>query len=135
MFAFLFSPKQEAKLKAARMHIYVRRGGPNYQRGLAKMRSLGEEIGIPIEVLTNPKAYLVGLSKAPVCCIWEQTTRQSLLRKHRCNGIYSYNVFPFLFSSYRFTGLRPQWPAYAKKQLNASLQLPESCKSSGHLLF
>ena len=41
---------QEAKLKAARMHIYVRRGGPNYQKGLAKMRALGEEIGIPIEV-------------------------------------------------------------------------------------
>lgn len=32
------------------MHIYVRRGGPNYQKGLAKMRALGEEIGIPIEV-------------------------------------------------------------------------------------
>ena len=42
--------KQEPKLKAARMHLYVRRGGPNYQRGLAKMRTLGEEIGIPIEV-------------------------------------------------------------------------------------
>lgn len=41
---------QESKLKAARVHIYVRRGGPNYQRGLAKMRTLGEEIGIPIEV-------------------------------------------------------------------------------------
>ena len=32
------------------MHIYVRRGGPNYQKGLAKMRILGEEIGIPIDV-------------------------------------------------------------------------------------
>jgi len=32
------------------MHIFVRRGGPNYQTGLAKMRALGEEIGIPIEV-------------------------------------------------------------------------------------
>lgn len=42
---------QESKLKAARVHIYVRRGGPNYQKGLAKMRGLGEEIGIPIEVL------------------------------------------------------------------------------------
>ena len=41
---------QEAKLKAARIHIYVRRGGPNYEKGLAKMRMLGEEIGIPIEV-------------------------------------------------------------------------------------
>lgn len=32
------------------MHIYVRRGGPNYQTGLAKMRSLGEELGVPLEV-------------------------------------------------------------------------------------
>lgn len=47
----LFAPViQEAKLKAARMNIYVRRGGPNYQRGLAKMRALGEELGVPIEV-------------------------------------------------------------------------------------
>lgn len=28
----------------------MRRGGPNYQAGLAKMRCLGDEIGIPIEV-------------------------------------------------------------------------------------
>jgi len=41
---------QESKLKAARMNIYVRRGGPNYQKGLALMRALGDEIGIPIEV-------------------------------------------------------------------------------------
>lgn len=41
---------QESKLKAARMHIFVRRGGPNYQTGLAKMRALGEELGVPIEV-------------------------------------------------------------------------------------
>lgn len=32
------------------MHIFVRRGGPNYQTGLAKMRALGEELGIPLEV-------------------------------------------------------------------------------------
>ncbi|CAJ2647516.1 unnamed protein product [Trifolium pratense] len=42
--------EKESKLKAARMHIYVRRGGPNYQKGLEKMRALGDEIGIPIEV-------------------------------------------------------------------------------------
>ncbi|KAH0465124.1 hypothetical protein IEQ34_005227 [Dendrobium chrysotoxum] len=40
---------QETKLKAARMHIFVRRGGPNYQIGLAKMLKLGEEIDIPLE--------------------------------------------------------------------------------------
>lgn len=41
---------QEAKLKASRMNIFVRRGGPNYQTGLAKMRALGEELGVPLEV-------------------------------------------------------------------------------------
>ncbi|KAL2933118.1 ATP-citrate synthase alpha chain protein 2 [Bienertia sinuspersici] len=41
--------EKETKLKAAQIHIYVRRGGPNYQKGLAKMRMLGEEIGIPIK--------------------------------------------------------------------------------------
>lgn len=35
------------------MHLYVRRGGPNYQKGLEKMRTLAEEIGIPIEVSIN----------------------------------------------------------------------------------
>ncbi|PIA29213.1 hypothetical protein AQUCO_06100012v1 [Aquilegia coerulea] len=45
--------EKESKLKAARMHIYVRRGGPNYQRGLAKMRDLGEEIGIPLELVLD----------------------------------------------------------------------------------
>ncbi|XP_027939159.1 ATP-citrate synthase alpha chain protein 2 isoform X1 [Vigna unguiculata] len=33
--------EKESKLKAARVHIYVRRGGPNYQTGLVKMRALG----------------------------------------------------------------------------------------------
>lgn len=42
---------KESKLKAARMHIYVRRGGPNYQTGLARMRALGEELGVPLEVM------------------------------------------------------------------------------------
>jgi ATP citrate (pro-S)-lyase len=43
--------QKESKLKAARMHIYVRRGGPNYQTGLAKMRTVGADLGVPIEVL------------------------------------------------------------------------------------
>ncbi|KAG8366215.1 hypothetical protein BUALT_Bualt17G0053300 [Buddleja alternifolia] len=42
--------EKEAKLKAAIMHLYVGRGGPNYQKGLARMRSLPKEIGLPIEV-------------------------------------------------------------------------------------
>ncbi|KAJ0095968.1 hypothetical protein Patl1_16095 [Pistacia atlantica] len=60
--------EKESKLKAARMHIYVRRGGPNYQRGLAKMRSLGEEIGIPLEVY-GPEATMTGICKQAIDCI------------------------------------------------------------------
>ncbi|KAJ8438516.1 hypothetical protein Cgig2_024605 [Carnegiea gigantea] len=60
--------EKETKLKAARMHIYVRRGGPNYQKGLAKMRRLGEEIGIPIEVY-GPEATMTGICKQAIECI------------------------------------------------------------------
>ncbi|KAF1874824.1 hypothetical protein Lal_00007439 [Lupinus albus] len=60
--------EKESKLKAARMHIYVRRGGPNYQKGLAKMRELGEEIGIPIEVY-GPEATMTGICKEAIQCI------------------------------------------------------------------
>ncbi|MCE3214881.1 citrate synthase [Datura stramonium] len=60
--------EKESKLKAARMQIYVRRGGPNYQKGLAKMRSLGEEIGIPIEVY-GPEETMTGICKQAIECI------------------------------------------------------------------
>jgi len=60
--------EKESKLKAARMHIYVRRGGPNYQTGLAKMRALGDEIGIPIEVY-GPEETMTGICKQAIQCI------------------------------------------------------------------
>ncbi|RAL53288.1 hypothetical protein DM860_006960 [Cuscuta australis] len=60
--------EKESKLKDARMSIFVRRGGPNYQRGLAKMRALGEEIGIPIEVY-GPEATMTGICKQAIECI------------------------------------------------------------------
>ncbi|KAG5015827.1 hypothetical protein JHK82_021509 [Glycine max] len=60
--------EKEQKLKEAKMHIYVRRGGPNYQKGLAKMRALGEEIGIPIEVY-GPEATMTGICKQAIQCI------------------------------------------------------------------
>ncbi|RZC88225.1 hypothetical protein C5167_016026 [Papaver somniferum] len=60
--------EKESKLKASRMHIYVRRGGPNYQTGLAKMRSLGEELGVPLEVF-GPEATMTGICKQAIDCI------------------------------------------------------------------
>lgn len=60
--------EKESKLKAARMHVFVRRGGPNYQTGLAKMRHLGEEIGIPLEVY-GPEETMTGICKQAIECI------------------------------------------------------------------
>ncbi|XP_017192583.1 ATP-citrate synthase alpha chain protein 2 isoform X2 [Malus domestica] len=60
--------EKESKLKAARMHIFVRRGGPNYQTGLAKMRALGEELGVPLEVY-GPEATMTGICKQAIECI------------------------------------------------------------------
>ncbi|WVZ13197.1 hypothetical protein V8G54_017727 [Vigna mungo] len=62
----------ESKLKAARMNIYVRRGGPNYQKGLTLMRALGEEIGIPIEskvfgYLSSPQVYGPEATMTGIC--------------------------------------------------------------------
>ncbi|WVZ04836.1 hypothetical protein V8G54_018182 [Vigna mungo] len=60
--------EKESKLKAARVHIFVRRGGPNYQTGLAKMRALGEELGVPIQVY-GPEATMTGICKQAIDCI------------------------------------------------------------------
>ncbi len=38
------------KLIENNVRIYVRRGGPNYKEGLAIMRGLGQDLGVPIEV-------------------------------------------------------------------------------------
>ncbi len=38
------------KLQETNVHIFVRRGGPNYQEGLRLMKALGEELGVPVEV-------------------------------------------------------------------------------------
>jgi len=45
------------KLKANKVKIYVRRGGPNYVEGLENMRRVGEEIGVPIEVY-GPETHM-----------------------------------------------------------------------------
>ncbi|MFH1874426.1 MAG: ATP citrate lyase citrate-binding domain-containing protein [Pseudomonadota bacterium] len=45
------------KLIKNKVKIYVRRGGPNYQEGLAKMRKLGQTLGVPIEVY-GPETHM-----------------------------------------------------------------------------
>ena len=51
-------------IKAAKMRIFVRRGGPNYQAGLALMRQLGADTGIPVEVFGPETSMTVICAKA-----------------------------------------------------------------------
>ncbi|BAM78923.1 ATP citrate lyase [Cyanidioschyzon merolae strain 10D] len=45
------------KLQVARMKLFVRRGGPNYETGLRMMEEVGEQLGIPVEVY-GPDAHM-----------------------------------------------------------------------------
>jgi ATP citrate (pro-S)-lyase len=47
----------QKQLQENNVKIYVRRGGPNYQEGLSQMRSLGEKLGVPIEVY-GPETHM-----------------------------------------------------------------------------
>ena len=38
------------KMKEVDARIYVRRGGPNYQKGLADIQNAAERLGLPIQV-------------------------------------------------------------------------------------
>lgn len=48
------------KLKEHKVHIWVRRGGPNYQEGLQLLRDVGEHTGVPIEVF-GPETHIVAI--------------------------------------------------------------------------
>ncbi len=45
------------RLQEYGVRIYVRRGGPNYREGLRMMRTLGEELGVPIQVY-GPETHM-----------------------------------------------------------------------------
>ena len=47
-------------IKAAQLKIFVRRGGPSWQAGLALMRQLGKDTGIPIDVY-GPTDSMTGI--------------------------------------------------------------------------
>lgn len=57
--------EKQNQLRAAKMRIYVRRGGPNWEKGLAKMRALSNEINVPIEAY-GPEASMTGICKAAI---------------------------------------------------------------------
>ena len=45
------------QLQKAKVEIYVRRGGPNYQDGLRQMAALESELGIPVKVF-GPETHI-----------------------------------------------------------------------------
>lgn len=47
----------QERLQKTKMQIFVRRGGPNYEEGLAHMRALGQELGLPVEVY-GPETHM-----------------------------------------------------------------------------
>jgi ATP-citrate lyase beta-subunit len=50
------------KLKAVGAKIYVRRGGPNYEKGLAMIKEAGEILGLPIHIY-GPEAHMTRVVK------------------------------------------------------------------------
>lgn len=49
--------ESKEKLLKNKMHIYVRRGGPNFEEGLKMMKDLGKELSIPMEVY-GPETHM-----------------------------------------------------------------------------
>ncbi len=47
-------------LREGDVHVFVRRGGPNYRQGLEKIRKACEELGIPIEVY-GPELHMTNI--------------------------------------------------------------------------
>lgn len=52
-------------IKTAKLRIYVRRGGPNYEAGLDLMRILGSETGLHIEVF-GPATSMTGICELAI---------------------------------------------------------------------
>ena len=50
------------KMKEVGVKIYVRRGGPNYEIGLARIKKAAEELGLPIEVY-GPETHITAIVK------------------------------------------------------------------------
>lgn len=104
---------QESKLKPSKC-IYTRRGGPNYQKGLAKMRTRGEEIGILLEV----RKYLRSQSTLFFVLLYVHWWWATILK-----------AIPL----YRFMGLMQLW--LAKRQSSASQLLHKTIENQITLLY
>jgi len=53
------------KLKDVGVKVYVRRGGPNYEIGLKRIKKAAEELGIPIEVY-GPETHMTEIVRKAI---------------------------------------------------------------------
>jgi len=53
------------KLREVGIRIYVRRGGPNYEIGLKRIRQATEELGLPIEVY-GPETHMTEIVRKAI---------------------------------------------------------------------
>ncbi|KAH7307874.1 hypothetical protein KP509_22G080700 [Ceratopteris richardii] len=57
--------EKQNQMREGKMRVFVRRGGPNWQQGLAKMKALSDEIAVPIQVY-GPEASMTGICKEAI---------------------------------------------------------------------
>jgi len=60
----------KGRLVDSRMRIYVRRGGPNYQKALQSMKDLETDLGVPIEVF-GPETQMTNI--IPLAIQWVES--------------------------------------------------------------
>lgn len=69
----------QEQLKANKVHIWVRRGGPNYKEGLRNMQKAGEKTGVPIQVY-GPETHITAIVPMALGLV-QPGKRPSLLRR------------------------------------------------------
>lgn len=60
--------EQAAAIKAANVRLFIRRGGPNYQQGLAAMKDMGAKLGLPVEVY-GPESSMTGICQKAIAYV------------------------------------------------------------------
>eukprot|EP00163_Fabomonas_tropica_P028359 TRINITY_DN5750_c0_g1_i1.p1 TRINITY_DN5750_c0_g1~~TRINITY_DN5750_c0_g1_i1.p1 ORF type:complete len:1122 (+),score=399.79 TRINITY_DN5750_c0_g1_i1:269-3634(+) len=76
-------------LKEHKVRIFVRRGGPNWKEGLKIFRSVGKELGIPIEVF-GPETHMTSIVPMALGLIPIPKTDKAQKKKQAASGEADY---------------------------------------------
>lgn len=82
------------QLRASKMKLFVRRGGPNYQGGLAAMRALGGELSLPVEVY-GPEVSMTSICKLAIDYVksWDKGWDGTPPREETCMPSSSWSAY------------------------------------------